>query len=179
MPQAPRSTPSMPGASPEVLGARSAHSLGVRHVFVYGTLRRGEVNDINRLRPPARYLGFGRLAGALYQLGWYPGLRLAASGEGQGAPVVGEVYEIDPLLEPQLDAIEEIRGEAEDEYRKVLVTVELLADPNAVGPVGASREAGNLGDCAGTSSVRALVYEVQWHRIQGAPRIASGDWLRR
>ncbi len=35
------------------------------HVFVYGTLRRGEVNDITRLRPAPRFVGDAHVAGLL------------------------------------------------------------------------------------------------------------------
>ena len=36
-----------------------------RHVFVYGTLRRGQANDITRLRPVPRWVGEGRVRGTL------------------------------------------------------------------------------------------------------------------
>ncbi len=35
------------------------------HVFVYGTLRRGEVNDITRLQPAPHYIGPARVQGGL------------------------------------------------------------------------------------------------------------------
>lgn len=160
-PTPPITPPIKPPAAEPLAGGR-AHALGVHHVFVYGTLRRGEVNDINRLHPSPRWCGHARVAGALYQLGWYPGLRF--DGDGQ---VIGEVYAIDPALEPQLDAIEEVRGSPDDEYRKVVVTVE-MADAPQPGP----------GEPPPTR-VRALAYEVQAHRVHGAARIASGDWLQR
>ena len=40
-----------------------------RHVFVYGTLRRGQANDINRLLPAPRYVGQGVITGVMYHLG--------------------------------------------------------------------------------------------------------------
>ena len=42
----------------------------VCHVFVYGTLRRGEDNDITRLLPPPRFIGVARIAGTMYDLGF-------------------------------------------------------------------------------------------------------------
>lgn len=58
-----------------------------RHVFVYGTLRRGGRNDINRLAPAPRYVGMGEVRGHLYHFDWYPGLTL---GGDQAVTVVGE-----------------------------------------------------------------------------------------
>ena len=52
-----------------VLDAPRPSPQATLHVFVYGTLRRGEANDINRLRPPPRYLGQARTRGTLYALG--------------------------------------------------------------------------------------------------------------
>lgn len=145
-------------------GQRLFAGEGERYVFVYGTLRRGECNDIHRLSPAPRFVGMAQVPGTLYNLGAYPGLRL------QGAtPVRGEVYAIDSALEPQLDAIEEIRGQPDDEYRKVVVRVKVMA---SAAPAGSeARSAAHL--------VQALLYEVQVHRIAGAPVIAGGDWLRR
>ena len=47
-----------------------------RHVFVYGTLRRGGSNDITRLLPAPRWVGFAQVAGMLFHLGAYPGMTL-------------------------------------------------------------------------------------------------------
>lgn len=138
-----------------------------RHVFVYGTLRRGEMNDIHRLQPAPRFVGMGQVRGTLYHLGAYPGLRL----EGD-TPVVGEVYAIAVALECQLDAIEEIRGRPDDEYVKREVTVTLMA------PAGGSARVACAGG-APARSVRALLYEVQLHRIAGARVLSAGDWLQR
>ena len=122
-----------------------------RHVFVYGTLRRGEVNDINRLRPPPRYVGAARIPGTLYDLGRYPGALL--SGEGW---VQGEVYAIAPELEHQLDVIEEVAPVPSGEYLRRQVTVTL----------------------DGRDYV-CLVYEIAPSRVQGRALIRSGDWRQR
>ena len=39
------------------------HEAPSRHVFVYGTLRRGGRNDINRLQPAPQYVGMGEVRG--------------------------------------------------------------------------------------------------------------------
>jgi gamma-glutamylcyclotransferase (GGCT)/AIG2-like uncharacterized protein YtfP len=125
------------------------HEASARHVFVYGTLRAGGSNDIARFRPPARLVGRGEIAGTLYDLGAYPGATLGGS-----SLVCGEVYRIDPVLEVQLDLLEEVRLDDEGEYRKRELAVQ----------VGAQRI-----DC--------LVYEIHPRRIAGRPVIESGDWL--
>lgn len=122
-----------------------------RHVFVYGTLRRGEVNDINRLRPPPVFLGLARVAGTLHDLGPYPGAILG--GEGW---VQGEVYAISSELERQLDLIEEVAPVPSGEYVRREIEVRL---PDR--------------------TLTCLVYEIARERVQGRPRIASGDWLQR
>ena len=76
-----------------------------RHVFVYGTLRRGGRNDINRLQPAPEYVGMGEVRGVLYHIDWYPGLTLGGE---EAVTVVGEVYRIRPELEAVLDRIEQI-----------------------------------------------------------------------
>lgn len=122
-----------------------------RHVFVYGTLRRGEVNDINRRHPAPNFLGLARIRGALYDLGPYPGAILG--GEGW---VQGEVYAITPELERQLDLLEEVTPIPSGEYTRRHLAVEV---------------AGRALSC--------LIYEIAGARVQGRPRIASGDWLQR
>ena len=167
-----------PANAPVVLQAiggeqRVFAAAGERHVFVYGTLRRGECNDIHRLSPAPRFVGLAQVQGTLYDLGSYPGLRLDGA-----TPVLGEVYAIDPALEPQLDAIEEIRGKPDDEYRKALVTVQVLAG-TAPARSKADGQAAEGEPRRAPRIVEALLYEVRVHRIAGAPVIASGDWFRR
>ena len=86
-----------------------------RHVFVYGTLRRGGRNDINRLQPAPAYVGMGEVRGVLYHIDWYPGLTLGGE---EAVTVVGEVYRITPELEAILDRIEQIVPGADSEYFK-------------------------------------------------------------
>ena len=123
-----------------------------RHVFVYGTLRRGDVRDITRLQPAPVFIGMASVAGLLYDLGPYPGLLLG--GEGR---VVGEVYAIDAELERVLDEIEEVWPQQTGEYSKRDVSVQL----------------------DGATAVGCLVYEINPERLAGHPVITGGDWRRR
>src|SRR5690242_7755638 len=72
------------------------------HVFVYGTLRAGEANDINRLHPAPGFLGFGVVRGELFDFGRHPGIVLRDG----AAPVLGELYACAPELIRTLDEIE-------------------------------------------------------------------------
>lgn len=128
---------------------------GLRHVFVYGTLRRGDVRDITCLQPPPRFVGMGSVAGVLYDLGPYPGLVLGGAGR-----VMGEVYAISPELERVLDEIEEVWPQQSGEYTRREVTVQMHEAPAAAGPL-------------------CLVYEINPARLTGHPVIAGGDWRRR
>jgi gamma-glutamylcyclotransferase (GGCT)/AIG2-like uncharacterized protein YtfP len=93
------------------------------HVFVYGTLRHGQANDINRLRPAPRRVGTAVLRGRLFDFaGRHPGLALPGAGEAaEGADVaevLGEVYAVEPALLPLLDAIELDYPERPGLYRR-------------------------------------------------------------
>ena len=121
-----------------------------RYVFVYGTLRRGGLNDITRLRPAPEWVGTAQVAGELYHLGAYPGMRLGGSDW-----VHGEVYAIDPVLEPALDEIEDLGSHPTDEYIKRDIDVRV-----------------------GGRTVRCLVYEINPRYAIAALRVPGGDWLR-
>jgi len=122
-----------------------------RHVFVYGTLRRGEANDINRLSPAPIFVADASLAGTLYPMGWYPGLVLGGSSQ-----VVGEIYRITPQLEEQLDLIEGLLPEPTGEYSKTDVRVEV---------------SGTALDC--------FVYEIAPALVGHLEPLAGGDWVQR
>ena len=122
-----------------------------RHVFVYGTLRRGGSNDIARFEPAARHVADARIRGTLYDLGSYPGAVL-----GGGGLLVGEIYAIVPALEAQLDELEEVRSDGSGEYLKREVQVQV-----------------------GEIEIACLVYEIHPSRIAGGQVIASGDWFDR
>jgi gamma-glutamylcyclotransferase (GGCT)/AIG2-like uncharacterized protein YtfP len=122
-----------------------------RHVFVYGTLRRGGRNDINRLRPSPEYVGMGEVQGVLYHLDWYPGLTLGGE---EAVTVVGEVYRIADELEAVLDAIEQIVPGGDSEYFKREVDIAVGGRP-----------------------VSCLVYEINPTHVRGRQAIGHGDWI--
>ena len=123
----------------------------LRHVFVYGTLRRGGRNDINRLKPAPRYVGMGEVKGRLYHIDWYPGLTLGGE---EAVMVVGEVYEIGAELEAVLDGIEQIVPGPDSEYFKRELVIEVDGRP-----------------------LQCLVYEINPDRVRGRQLIGHGDWI--
>ena len=122
-----------------------------RCVFVYGTLRKGQERDINRLEPAPVFIGNGQINGTLYHLGSYPGVRLGGLNW-----VQGEVYQITPELERQLDEIEEVWPQQTGEYLKREVVVQFES-----------------------TVLTCLVYEVTQVRAHGQGVIAFGDWVKR
>ncbi|CUK17236.1 AIG2-like family [Achromobacter sp. 2789STDY5608615] len=78
------------------------------YVFVYGTLRAGEINDLaqaaaRRGLPPARHVGPATVPGMLVDFGDWPGLLPVADDR----RVLGDIYEVDPALVALMDEIEE------------------------------------------------------------------------
>jgi gamma-glutamylcyclotransferase (GGCT)/AIG2-like uncharacterized protein YtfP len=125
---------------------------GTRHVFVYGTLRRGGRNDINRLAPAPRYVGMGEVQGRLYHMDWYPGLMLGGE---EAVTVVGEVYEVTRELEAVLDEIEGIEEGDQSEYFKRDMSIDVDGKP-----------------------VTCFVYEINPDRVRGKEPLGHGDWIR-
>ncbi len=120
-------------------------------VFVYGTLRRGFVNNAATVafRAGASFVAEGRLPGALYSTGWYPAL----VEDGSGAEVRGEVWELaTPGLMHVLDDYEGLFEEGPPEYRRLRRAVRTDAGP-----------------------VEAWTY-VYLHPVDPLQRIRSGDW---
>ncbi|SFC76787.1 Uncharacterized conserved protein YtfP, gamma-glutamylcyclotransferase (GGCT)/AIG2-like family [Polaromonas sp. OV174] len=154
----------MPYFEPLNLDLASMPQLSASYVFVYGTLRRGESRDINRLLPVPQWLGSASVSGLLYDLGTYPGLLLGGPGR-----VVGEVYAISPALERQLDAIEEVWPQQSGEYarREVLVQLDSHLVPHDEAAAGAK-----------PTLLPCLLYEIAPERTQGRPLINSGDWVQ-
>ncbi len=136
MPQTPKSNAPMNARAP-------------RHVFVYGTLRRGGRNDIARFRPEPFHVADAVIAGTLYDLGAYPGLVLSGRGR-----VVGEIYRIESEVEAALDVLEEVADDDSGEYIKRSVDV-----------------------VAGAQRFECLVYEIHPARIGGRAVIGGGDWI--
>jgi gamma-glutamylcyclotransferase (GGCT)/AIG2-like uncharacterized protein YtfP len=135
-----------------------------RHVFVYGTLRRGEQRDINRLSPAPRWIGQASVEGVLYDLGHYPGLVLGRDEYCTQEKVRGEVYEITDELERLLDEIEEVAPTPSGEYAKR--QVRLFLEPSEVSD-----------KCEAIRELTCLVYEAAPDRVAGCAVIFSGDWV--
>ena len=121
-----------------------------RHVFVYGTLRRGDANDITQLTPAPVYIGDSQISGNMYHLGTYPGVTLGGQNH-----ILGEVYAITEPLERLLDGIESEYPAQADEYAKRDIEVSVN---------------GQMLDC--------IVYEINATYIQGKPQILGGDWIK-
>jgi gamma-glutamylcyclotransferase (GGCT)/AIG2-like uncharacterized protein YtfP len=138
--------------------------LPTRHVFVYGTLRRGEQRDINLLTPAPRWVGPASVEGVLYDLGDYPGLVLGRDKYRAQEKVRGEVYEITDELERLLDEIEEVAPHPSGEYAKRQVPV--LLETSHLPDAGQS-----------TRQLTCLVYEVAPDRAAGCAVISRGDWI--
>ncbi|KVL32852.1 gamma-glutamylcyclotransferase family protein [Burkholderia sp. MSMB1835] len=129
----------------------------MRHVFVYGTLRAGQANDIGQAA--ARHgiaaptlLGAAALPGELYDFGTYPGMLAGPAGK---SLVWGDVYEVDEQLVPVLDEIERVYPGVDSLFKPEEVTVEL-----------------------GGRQYACLYYPVAAHAAAGRPRIVSGDWVQ-
>ncbi|MGB3817428.1 MAG: gamma-glutamylcyclotransferase [Achromobacter sp.] len=78
------------------------------YVFVYGTLRAGEINDLaqaarRRGLPPPRHVGAATVPGALVDFGDWPGLLPVRDGR----RVLGDIYAVTPALLGLMDEIEE------------------------------------------------------------------------
>lgn len=100
------------------------------NVFVYGTLRSGEINDLaqaaaRRDLPVPRYVGPARVPGYLVDFGAWPGLIPATDGR----YVIGEVYMVDAQLLPLLDEIEEIRPDGGSCFQRGEIQAETLMGP--------------------------------------------------
>lgn len=122
-----------------------------RHVFVYGTLRRGGSNDIRRYAPTPVFVGFATLAGTLFDLGAYPGARLGGEGT-----LLGEVYCVTAEVEAAMDVLEGVAPDGSGEYEKCERCV----------PVGGE-------------VIRCLVYQIDASRVTDRAVIESGDWMGR
>jgi gamma-glutamylcyclotransferase (GGCT)/AIG2-like uncharacterized protein YtfP len=127
----------------------------MRYVFVYGTLRAGEINDINvaaarhAIGTP-RHVGRTAVAGRLFDFGAYPGMVADAS----ATPVIGEVYEIDDALVPVLDEIEAVYPGVQGLFSAEQIEIEVQGRP-----------------------MPCLFYPVAPDAVQGRPEIHCGDWV--
>lgn len=122
------------------------------NVFVYGTLRRGEVN--HGLMAGSDVVAMQAwTAGRLVDTGFgYPGLVLAP--DDPHARTYGEVYRVSKQRLPDLDRLEGYRGEGEENlFDRTTVTVMSDAGP-----------------------IDALVYTFPSERTEGMPKVDHGDW---
>ena len=124
--------------------------MDVRHVFVYGTLRRGDDNDITQLTPSPQFVSEASIQGSMFHLGAYPGVVLGGTGT-----VRGEVYSVSAVLQKKLDEIEDVYPQQRDEYFKRIIAVQTA-----------------LGE------LRCICYEINPAYIAGRRLIASGDWVK-
>ena len=119
-------------------------------VFVYGTLRKGQRNDINLYQPQPLYMGSTWVKGQLYSRGWYPGIRL-----GGEQKVLGEVYQVSAQLLAQLDELEEVAPVPSGEYQRIQIKVE----------------------CVG-QQLLCYIYELSAHCAAQSTVIEEGDWVK-
>jgi gamma-glutamylcyclotransferase (GGCT)/AIG2-like uncharacterized protein YtfP len=119
-------------------------------VFVYGTLRKGQRNDINLYQPQPLYIGSAMVKGQLFSRGWYPGIRL-----GGEQSVVGEVYQVSAQLLAQLDILEEVAPVPSGEYQRIQIGVE----------------------CAG-QQLGCDIYELSEFCAAQSTPIEEGDWVK-
>ncbi|SAL82740.1 gamma-glutamyl cyclotransferase [Caballeronia arvi] len=131
----------------------------MQYVFVYGTLRAGEANDIRHaaerhaIAAPV-WIGAAHVRGRLFDFGTYPGLVI----DDEGAPIRGDVYRIEDALVPVLDEIEDVYPGVEGLFRahRLHIEVEIEGQKDRI-------------DC--------LIYPVAAAAVSGLPRIESGDWV--
>ncbi|SAK70488.1 gamma-glutamyl cyclotransferase [Caballeronia catudaia] len=131
----------------------------MQYVFVYGTLRAGEVNDIRHAAErhaiaTPDWIGAAHVRGRLFDFGTYPGLVI----DEEGVPIRGDVYRIEDALVPVLDEIEDVYPGVEGLFRahRLHVEVEIEGRKDRI-------------DC--------LIYPVAAAAVCGLPRIESGDWV--
>ena len=129
--------------------------LAPRHIFFYGTLMQGfGLRERAGIEPWIRFVGYGAVRGALFDLGAYPAL-VAGSGT-----VRGEVYAcLDPQrLLPRADALEHFDPDRPraGEYRRETLPARL--------------------DDGRTLAVWAYVYN---RPLGAAARLPEGDYRRR
>ncbi|MGY6270298.1 gamma-glutamylcyclotransferase family protein [Achromobacter denitrificans] len=110
------------------------------YVFVYGTLRAGEINDLpqaaaRRRLPAARYLGPASVPGRLVDFGDWPGL----IPEDGGRRVRGDIFQVEPALIALMDEIEEYEPGKPSCFVRREVAALLEAPAGALGEAPAAR----------------------------------------
>lgn len=126
-----------------------------RYIFVYGTLRQGAQNSIDRLTPAPELLGQAWVAGVMYSFDRYPGMALFKDETTNRAPqVTGEVWKISAELENTLDQIEAQFPSLPDEFIRHHQVVHCQGQP-----------------------INCLMYLVNPIYLKGREPIKNGDWL--
>ncbi len=102
------------------------------YLFVYGTLKRRSRHAMaRRLAQSARYVGAATIAGRLYHLGRFPGLKEPRFAEDR---VHGDVYDLGANAEPtlrEMDAYENAESPPPTPYERQPATV-VMADGRAL-----------------------------------------------
>jgi gamma-glutamylcyclotransferase (GGCT)/AIG2-like uncharacterized protein YtfP len=139
------------------------------YVFVYGTLRRGEINDIvlaakrHGIAEPA-HIGTARIPGRLFDYGDWPGILPGhrdmppgdVEGAGSAAPtVLGDVFYAPMPLLAVLDDIEGIQEHERGAFYRMPCTLRLLS--------------GETRHC--------VYYPVDEASTVSCPLIEGGDWI--
>jgi gamma-glutamylcyclotransferase (GGCT)/AIG2-like uncharacterized protein YtfP len=127
----------------------------MKYVFIYGTLRAGEINDINAAAArnaiaQPRLVGRASVPGRLFDFGSYPGMVT----DGGTATVVGDVYEIDDALVAVLHEIERVYPGTDGLFVAQELTIEVDGRQMA-----------------------CLFYPVAREAVRGRPEIHGGDWV--
>ena len=119
-------TPYTPSPDPNSGGTKSGKPrIQPYWIFVYGTLKRRSRHPMaRRLAQAARWVGAGRIAGRLYNLGRFPGLKKPRSSDDW---VHGDVYDLSacPAFFDELDAYENAESPPPTPYVRQPATVEL------------------------------------------------------
>ncbi|KGD99777.1 hypothetical protein JL37_04220 [Achromobacter sp. RTa] len=110
------------------------------YVFVYGTLRAGEINDLARAAagrglPAARYVGPASVPGRLVDFGEWPGLIPVEDGR----RVRGDVFGVEPALLALMDEIEEYDPEKPGCFVRREVAARLEASAKGRAPAAEAR----------------------------------------
>ena len=94
----------------------------IKHVFVYGTLRRGDVRW-HFLEPFVVGGTSDTVRGVVFDTGFdYPGARFGLGDAGDGA-IHGETFELHPeRIDEALRVLDEVEGVVEGEYTRVEIT---------------------------------------------------------
>lgn len=145
----------MPDLAPRRL-PRSFHYPVVMsvYVFIYGSLRAGEINDLavaaarHGCPPPVR-VGQASLPGRLYDMGDYPAM--TAGGPGR---VQGDVYAVDSCLLAVMDEIEEYVPGTDCTFLRTEAEVEVNG-----------------------RRLACQYYPVPQHKLGDAPAIEAEDWV--